>query len=363
MALACAVAACVCGCSGTAPLVTDWQQLGAPDAACIVAGSAAAPEGAFYTSLPDAAASLGRATLIHIDCTGGRAAGLATSWSHGDSSNVFGFRGPGLDTVDTAAWRDSRVDSIVQRHDETIVYTAEHHADIPAFLGAPPFVASHALTTAQRDERDVLESGIEVMVTRRREVISYARERGTWTVTALPWNATYSIVAPGGFGDGSQQRLPVLLEGSVRADVRPFTPDSAAARCNSDVERMASGGVMDQPLSPRVVFDERDHIAAELAARMVSLVSRGRVRPGGNWSSTGSPVVAVGVTGAVMQSLLEDGSDFLYVTEANHLASPNVACVPVLTTRSYLVTSPNAPAVTLDLFGMPTLLPVSESGR
>ena len=63
----------------------------------------------------------------------------------------------------------------------------------PAFGADGPVI--RFVETSEFDSRDMLESGIDVMVTADRAVIDYAAGRPQLATIALPWDRTYVLLS------------------------------------------------------------------------------------------------------------------------------------------------------------------------
>ena len=274
------------GCSSSATLASRWQQLGEPDARCLVAGAVAGTNQpaarealpTVYAARPEVMSSLRGQTLVHFDCDGNPVAALATEWRWDSEYGALLFRGPKLSTADKSQWTDARLDSIVDREGHTAMYTSAPElpeSNVPDFLGTIRFVdkSKVASQSTNLDERDLLETGLDVLVTRNPDVLEYVRQVGTWSAAPLPWNETYSVVAPGGIVGTTSQELSRLVVGAVRSDVRPTaaSDDSCSAQSTT------------RSLLPRVVFRNDDYVGQDIASRLVSLVARGNAASRGAW--------------------------------------------------------------------------------
>ena len=118
---------------------------------------------------------------------------------------------------------------------------------------------------ASGDARDLLDAGVDLLVTRDRALRDYAATLPDLTVVALPWDRTYVYVTP----EAGGTRLDGL-EQSVRAEAR--RPEGGFWWLNLRACGVAAGG--SPPASPgqrRILYPRSDPTARELAGRLAAL--------------------------------------------------------------------------------------------
>ena len=197
-------------------------------------------------------------------------------------------------------------------------------------IGTGPYWATSATTTAQEirahssrgdtvvfkfaasgDARDLLDTGVDLLVTRDRALRDYAATLQNITVVALPWDRTYVYVTAEAGGtrfDG--------LEQAVRAEAR---------RAEGGfwwLDLRACGGASGQASSPpastgqrRILYSRSDPTARELAGRLAALTH----------------AVATGRPADDFTSAVAAGKDWGYV-----VALPRVTADPCRTARNLL---------------------------
>jgi hypothetical protein len=131
---------------------------------------------------------------------------------------------------------------------------------------------------AAGDPRDLLDQGVDLLMTRDRAALDYAATLPPFQSVPLAWQRTHILMTPGRSRSAvplSDEQRQVLAGDAVRGEARgaraPFwwqgVPDcearSAPARTQS-----RSGA----PPTPRVVYDANDAAARDLAERLVGLV-------------------------------------------------------------------------------------------
>ena len=144
--------------------------------------------------------------------------------------------------------------------------------------GAPPPAQAaetgglRVVVAPGRDGRDLLDAGIDLVVTRDPAVLSYAATLAQFEALPLPWTRTYAFVTPENAAPPPLTRdaRRALAEDAVRGEARgaempPWWQD--AARC------AAAAGPSPAPAltSTRIVYDESDPVARDLAERIVAL--------------------------------------------------------------------------------------------
>jgi hypothetical protein len=155
------------------------------------------------------------------------------------------------------------------------------------------------------DERDLLDAGIDLLVTDDPSTLGYARSRPEFTTAALPWERRYVLAVPGGAVSLDPTILLGLARDALRVEARPSsgTPwwaDPGAAAC----------GVAPPPGTPplsmgtsitALVYPAGDAAARDLAGRLVALGIGGAPRALGLAAPDFSAALASGrATGYVL---------------------------------------------------------------
>jgi hypothetical protein len=206
------------------------------------------------------------------------------------------------------------------------------------------------------DDRDLLEAGAGLLVTRDPAAIAYATRIPALDVVPLPWDVTYALVSPIvppiSISTDSAERAEFrasLARDAVRSAARGAEPPfggSATAACRAD---FPSGS---RP-RPRVIYPEGDPTARELAERIVAIAP---VR----LTAAALPPEALGA------SLAEAGDVAFVVPFARAEAVscrglpplPSGATIePLVDTRAHLILRRDAPRLSLDADGVPRILP------
>lgn len=252
-------------------------------------------------------------TPVRFDCDGHPVAELAEKWVKDDDGRRWTFRvrdgaefwdGAPVTAQDLVFGRGGVGYTLGALETRVVtVMLARPAADVPALLGDPGlalakpapdsswpigtgrFWATSATTTAQEiraqnsrgdtllfrfapggDARDLLDAGVDLLVTRDRALRDYAATLKDLSVVALPWDRTYVYITPEAGGtrfDG--------LEQAVRAEAR--RPEGgfwwldlrACGITNQGVSPPASSG------QRRILYARSDPTARELAGRLAAL--------------------------------------------------------------------------------------------
>lgn len=283
-------------------------------------------------------------TLVRLDCNGAPVPELAQSWTSDDGGRRWTFTmRPGARYADGVPVTGADVfaalggDSLLLEHAaitlegvDRVSVTMAH-----AFTTVPPVFADPALAVARRgassawlvgtgpvtvdstgtrlapsspgkpsltmrtsaggDARDLLDRGVDVLVTRDPAVLSYAAGRGDLATLPLPWDRTYVLLSPVPLAVSDSMRGS-LARDVVRIDARPARGPywwSAGPACQSVV---ASGPGPTGAARVSVLYYPRDDAPArDLAERLVAL---GMAGPGGR---------AAGVAAADLDGMVEEG--------------------------------------------------------
>jgi hypothetical protein len=202
--------------------------------------------------------------------------------------------------------RDARITS---DRDALLVTTTSDNASV-RFLVAPG------------DQRDLLDRGVDLLVTRDPAVLNYAATLGQFQSVPLAWQRTHVLLTPGRTRTSpplSDQARQGLADDAVRGEARgaegPFwwqmVPDCEVA---PPQPRDRSG-----PASGRIVYDAGDRVARDLAERFVGLANA----PGSAASAVLEVLVpdrsrrtsqrATGVTGEAWALARQGGTDAAYI--------------------------------------------------
>ena len=279
--------------------------------------------------------------LVRFDCEGRAVPGLAESWTSSDGGRrwaftlradaqfwdgapvtaqdiVFGRSGPGY----TLAALETRVVTVMLARPQDAVPTllgdpglaiTKPAPDSSWPIGTGRYWATAGTTTAQEvraqssagdtivfrlapngDARDLLDAGVDLLITRDRALRDYAATLPNLTLTSLPWDRTYVLVTP----EAGGTRLDGL-EQSVRAEARRPEPGFWWL----DLRACGTTSTTSPPAPPtgtqrRVLYTRSDPTARELAGRLAAL-TRG---------------VAVARTADEFATALAQGRDWGYVT-------------------------------------------------
>jgi len=377
-------------------------------------------------------------TLIRVDCRGTVRPGLAARWRSEDGGRrwVFELRGgaafsDGLPvTAETVAeswradatrrpqpWTDSLAGSISVLDARTVAVSFARPQDgVPRILADPSLAIARpapdgavwplgsgayavvgsrdgrivllprvgiprdalpvlVFVAGDDDPRDLLDAGVDLMVTRDRAVTAYASAAGASRVIPLPWDLVYVLLAPAVPGDPRAFETVNLADDLTAAaagsDARPPEPsywwESAAACTIPESPIAARTGASPEP---RIVYQRNDRTARGLAERLVALAASGRV-PASLLPAGGAPrVAASGLDRPSWDAAVRAGSAIGYIAalerpvldvcaaaEALAVRAPWPArLVPLIDTRAVLVVRRVAGTVALDWDGTPFLV-------
>ncbi|MCH7547926.1 MAG: hypothetical protein IH969_00040 [Candidatus Krumholzibacteriota bacterium] len=348
-------------------------------------------------------------TLVTIDCSGDVRPALAASWRREKGGGRWRFElrrnarfwdGTPVTAYDVAtSWEnamtlDTTIDSVRVLDDRVLhVFPEQRSREVPHALASPMFAVvkpsptsywflgtgpyaldsetsgspqvRHSVTvrpafgrkrpvirfieTSEEEVRDMLERGIDLIITDDPDGIDYATSRSQYTTRALSWDRTYVLlsttrVAKLGAGEPVGEVTPEFTESlardAVRVDARgsdlPVWWDDVG-RCAvaddasqnvepppvwryQDPERDDNLDVDTPPLHcPHILFDEGDPVARDLAERIVALAATAPdassdaqaiadVIPG-----LDSRITARAVGETTLARSLERGQDFAYI--------------------------------------------------
>ncbi|HET8713185.1 MAG TPA: ABC transporter substrate-binding protein [Gemmatimonadales bacterium] len=295
-------------------------------------------------------------TPVRFDCDGRPVADLAEKWVKDDDGRRWTFRvrddaqfwdGAPVTAQDIVFGRGGAGYTLGALETRVVTMTlARPSDDLPALLGDPGlalakpapdsswpigtgrFWATSATTTAQEiraqnsrgdtlvfrfapggDARDLLDGGVDLLVTRDRALRDYAATLKDLTVVALPWDRTYVYITPEPGGtrfDG--------LEQAVRAEARRpeggfWWLDLRACGISNGVSPPVSSG------QRRILYSRSDPTARALAGRLAALTR----------------AVATARAPDELEAAVMNGKDWGYV-----VALPRVTTDPCRTARNLL---------------------------
>jgi hypothetical protein len=295
-------------------------------------------------------------TLIRVDCTGHVLAGLARSaersardtWTFALRDEARFWDGAPVTTRDVvAAWRarDSALAQSVTIIDEHTLTVRQ--ADTPfqpfadpalavskpapgggwpigtggywvtgAPTGGPDLLVASPIPPATRPVlklatvvttrlRDALDEGADLLLTGDPAVLEYAGSRPGHRDVPLEWHRTYVLLAPGRPNAGFGAIRRESLREAVHLDARPAEPPGDGRFWFTDLKACGLPQVRDaaEPGTrrQRVVYDQTDRSAADLAARLVGL------------GAVGPHAVATGLSPGAFAAALESARDAAYV--------------------------------------------------
>jgi hypothetical protein len=303
-------------------------------------------------------------TPVRFDCDGNPTPELAEQWVKGDDGRRWTVRlragaqfwdGAPVTAQDIVFGRSGAGYTLGAPDPRAVtVMLAKPTDDLPRVLGDPglaivkpapdtswpigtgPYWATSATTTAQEiraqntrgdtlvfrlasagDARDLLDAGVDLIVTRDRALRDYAATLKDRAVVALPWDRTYVYVTPQ--AEGGRPRFDGL-EQAVRAEARSPEGDGWWL----DLRPCGLGGGGTATGSPpattptnqrRILYPRSDATARELAGRLAAL-TRG---------------VATARSNDDFKAAVAAGKDWGYV-----VAVPRMTADPCRTARSLL---------------------------
>ena len=218
------------------------------------------------------------------------------------------------------------------------------------------------VTAPASASRDALDGGADLLVTDDPATLEYARTLAGYTDLPLDWSRTYVLLAPGrDKALAGDLRLETLQE-AVRRDARPAEWSGNGHYWFSDLSSCGLLPVRDTLGAAgrrrRIVYNQSDRSAADVAARLVGLGALGR------------GAVAAGVPPAAFESSLRAGGDAAYVLElprrvydacraAVGLPSWGAAGTvePLLDVRAHAIVRRGLPRMALDWDGTLRLAP------
>ncbi len=189
-------------------------------------------------------------------------------------------------------------------HDRGLALVREGHAES----------AVEIIHGQGRDARDLLDSGVDILITHEPAVTEYATSLSGFSTVALPWTSTYVWASPAGAPVDSAStdvfvgRLLDAVRAESRAAAAPFWWQELGA-CGMEYPQTS---VDPRALPSRLVTLGRDVTATGLAARLIVLARS--YRPGtGPVASLGPDIVAAPLGRTEFDGALSAGRDRGYV--------------------------------------------------
>ena len=229
---------------------------------------------------------------------------------------------------------------------------------VPVRRGALP--ALRVSTVPPGRSRDALDEGSDLVITGDPAVLEYAATRPGYVDEALDWNRTYVLLAPG-HSDGLADIKRESLRDAVHLDARPaeWTGDqfwlAQLEACGFPTTRDTAPST---PRRQRVVYDQSDRNAADLAARLVGL------------GALGKRSAATGLAPAAFAAALRAGGDAAYVLSLRRRVfdvcraalelppwSWTATVQPLLDVRPHALVRRGLPPLQLDWDGTPHITP------
>lgn len=229
--------------------------------------------------------------------------------------------------------------------------------------------------------RDMLDAGIDLLVTDDPAVVSYAALRDDLLTVRLPWERVYVVLssesAPSNVSAAGRLTLAEWVADAVRADARTAQPSfwwESSDRCATPV---ASNHAAPASRSTRVVYQSGDRVAQGLAERLVALAGRrsrgadsvlGTLLPGLSRANTRATVAALSPN--ELAAALRAGDDLAYVlplpriavapcdefAKLMHAAPWLQSVIPLIDTRSVAIVRRNGVGLSVDVDGSLRLL-------
>ena len=352
-------------------------------------------------------------TLIRIDCAGQARPGLADSWSPSESGKRWTFTlrdgaafwdGSTVTAADVIASWQSRVLArplafeVAAEGERVIgVQLREPMSTVPLMFADPGLAVTRAVpdrdwpagtgtytadTSAGRvivtpfrgggrpvlvlrssdtgDVRDLLDAGVDLLVTDDPAALSYAADRPGTTATPLPWDRTYVLLGVAGVPGISDVQRAGLARDAVRVAARPAMAASqfwwfAFETCR-DTPPPFAGSPPPRSSRGSLAYADDDRPARDLAERLVALglVS---ARALGMPATDFAAALAAGGSSHYVVSLprttLDPCADVRRLLgRAPWLAAPGAGLEPLVDTRRHIIVRRGAAAFTVDWDGV-----------
>ncbi|HEX4998285.1 MAG TPA: ABC transporter substrate-binding protein [Terriglobia bacterium] len=195
-------------------------------------------------------------------------------------------------------------------------------ADLASPGGEDGLTRVRFLIAPGRDVRDLLDEGVDLVLTRDSTALDYAATLPQFVSIPLAWQRTYALAAP----FRSREARPLTMEerdalahDAVRGESRGSQEPSGLQTPAGCVSPNAPPSFEFPALTPRVVYDGNDTVARDLAERLVGLV-----RASGSGAAAMLDALlpdrpnrsfqrAAGLTGAALAMARRSGNDAAYI--------------------------------------------------
>jgi Bacterial extracellular solute-binding proteins, family 5 Middle len=134
------------------------------------------------------------------------------------------------------------------------------------------------------DARDAIDTGVDLLVTADPVALSYASTRPEYSAVPLPWNRTYALAVPSRSPSAVAEALSPsrdsaafrasLARDAVRADARTADMPAWWTSIQGCESNLSPGSPNTGRRSQRIVYRADDHVARELAERLVAVGGR-----------------------------------------------------------------------------------------
>jgi len=215
------------------------------------------------------------------------------------------------------------------------------------------------LETSDRDPRDLLESGVDMVITSDPAVIEYASARVHFAAVPLLWDRTYLFLSPGRVrilaNGGKTETIPgdfleALAKDAVRSDAQGFRAPSWWSEfrvCEAEVS-VTAAAVPERGQTRRILYDSDDPVARDLTQRIVSLLSAYTGTSPGTKAldsavggARGERPVGEGVARENLNMSLQTGEDWGYIVSIPRLSFDPCHSAAQLIARAPWVGYPN----------------------
>lgn len=192
---------------------------------------------------------------------------------------------------------------------------------VPADLAAPPQTRIEVRIQSGADARDLLDAGVDLLITRDPGTLDYAAAASGVRSLPLPWDRTYAVLVPaatdGSFTSGgvSAGLRDALARDVMRVEARASEPPHwwvESVSCHILLPQHSARRETDAR-APRIVYEAGDDDARSLAERLVALALDGSVRLEPSTAAGRAPPAAVGLTANDLGRSLRRGGDLGYV--------------------------------------------------
>ncbi len=264
-------------------------------------------------SLVSAAIRSRRSMLVVKDCEGGLHSGAASAWTVQEGGKLWTFDLQQDIELTGGKTLDARVLSTYWQHQTTLypeieqilpvgeytvaIHFSTAHQWFPELLFAPAFTLPsleeeyarlEVVELAGREERDLLEGGVEGMITRDPDVIDYASRRPEWLQLGLAWDKSYVMFVRTDLSSADVTAFPKSIADNLASDVVPgearaYHPKAwweGLGQCEDDAGAMFANGVESVKTIRNVRYLSGDPVARGLAERIVALGSGNINMPG-----------------------------------------------------------------------------------